>query len=52
VIDIADFVAASRAKQGLPPKVTDPAALERIARLLVPAVAVAAPRASHERLAS
>lgn len=34
--DLAEWVKRSRAAQGLPPKVTDPAALARVARLLVP----------------
>lgn len=33
--DVAEITAASRAKQGLPPTVTDPATLERVAALLV-----------------
>ncbi|HEV7627430.1 MAG TPA: hypothetical protein VGO89_13115 [Streptomyces sp.] len=39
--ELRAFVAASRAKQGLPPVVTDPAALERAAAALRLAIPVA-----------
>lgn len=34
--ELAEFVARSRAAQGLPPRVTDPTILRRIAALLAP----------------
>lgn len=33
--ELSDYVAASRAKQGLPPKVTDPVTIQRIAALIL-----------------
>lgn len=36
--ELEEWVARSRAAQGLPPKVTDPVALARVARLIVQAL--------------
>jgi hypothetical protein len=36
VTDLREFVTASRARQGLPPRVEDPATLRRLAALLGP----------------
>jgi hypothetical protein len=49
--ELRAYVAASRARQGLPATVTDPAALERVAavfRLMIPA-AEPAPRKPRKR---
>lgn len=42
--ELADYVAASRKRQGLPPRIQDPTAIARIAVLIAPTARPAARR--------